>query len=70
MVLKDLESTTFNVNLFSSSGELIISKRVVKEQMDSAFEIQLLNHVVLQKGLYVIQVVSAESKIEKKYIVH
>ena len=70
MVLKDLESTTFNVNLFSSSGELIISKRVVKEQMDSAFEIQLLKHVVLQKGLYVIQVVSAESKIEKKYIVH
>ena len=56
--------------LFNSSGEQILTRLITNHVNENSLKIELLNGVTLNKGLYIVRVVSSNTKVEKKYIVH
>lgn len=70
LLFKDLKPQTLKVMLFNSSGEQILTRLITNHVNENSLKIELLNGVTLNKGLYIVRVVSSNTKVEKKYIVH
>jgi len=71
ILFNKLKPESFNVMLFKSTGEQILSKRITNYGNENSLKIELLDGLTLKKGLYIVRVASSSNKkVEKKYIVH
>jgi uncharacterized protein (DUF2147 family) len=68
--IKNLQAGIFSLNIFSTSGEKIITKQISIPENNNYLKIELLEGRKLPKGTYFLQVASPEKSIEKKFIIY